>query len=414
MPPAAVPGQRLRFLDGLRGLACLYVLLFHASTPHIPYPGELSAAMKVLTAWISRGRFSVVFFIVLSGFSIMLPIARSGSGRLTGGLQRFARRRARRILPPYYAALVLSAALIIVYNAIGRRAGLGAPVVEDALGAGSVVSHLLLVHNARFAWAFRINGPMWSVATEWQIYFVFALLFLPLWRRTGNVVSLAIAWVVGALPFFLLPADANLFWACPWFLGSFMFGVTGAVIGFAPGGAYAWVRTRVPWAALAALSFAVIVVLVATKRADSVALPLVDFVVSFFAFSLICACVSRQLHPERSARSLLLRVLGSSVLVELGAFSYSLYLVQHPILRLAERAVAKATSTYDANIGVHLLVVVPITIALAWVFAEFFERPFTSGGLILPAVRRRLAVAPANVQAVVAVEAADGRPESTS
>ncbi len=388
------PGVRLHFLDGLRGLACLYVLLFHASTPHIPYSGELSPGMKFLVRCLSCGHFSVVFFIVLSGFSIMLPIARSGHSRLNGGLREYARRRARRIMPPYYVAVVLSIGLIAAYNFISRRHAVGTPVVDDALGAGPIISHFLLLHNVRFDWAYRINGPLWSVATEWQIYFAFALVLLPLWRRVGSALTTLFAWLVGMAPFFLLPPDANYFWASPWFLGSFMFGVWGAVIGFSPSHAGSWLRTRVPWAALSWLCFGVIVLLVWSGRSESWSLPVVDVVVSAFAFFLINACADRSVNWPAGKSSLVLRVLGSKPLVYLGGFSYSLYLVQHPVLRLAEKVVARFTTTYDANIQVHLLVVVPITVGVAWLFAELFERPFTSGGVILPALRRRSVAAP--------------------
>lgn len=382
------PSLRLHFLDGLRGLACLYVLLFHASTPHIPYGGELSPLMKFVKRSISCGHFSVVFFIVLSGFSIMLPIARSGTGRLNGGLVDYARRRARRILPPYYVALLLSIALIVGYNFLSRRSGLGPPVVDNALSAGSVVSHFLLVHNVRFDWAYRINGPLWSVATEWQIYFLFAAIFLPFWRRAG-IASLIAAWVVGLLPFLLLPADDNFFWASPWFVGSFMFGVWGAAIHFDPAHKDSWLRNHAPWAALSALCFGFIAVLVATGRSETWSLPLMDFIVTVFAFCLINACTQRCHVPGESERSWLLRSFGSRSLAYLGGFSYSLYLVQHPVLRLAEKIVAKLTQNVNTNIQIHLLVVVPITMVIAWVFSELCERPFTSGGVILPALRRR-------------------------
>src|SRR5436190_12195808 len=111
-----VASRRLHFLDGLRGSACLYVLLFHASTVTTAPDSELSPAMKFLLPWFGRGHYSVVVFIVLSGFSLMLPIARAGSEGLMGGFGDFMRRRSRRILPPYYAALVLSIGLIVTYN----------------------------------------------------------------------------------------------------------------------------------------------------------------------------------------------------------------------------------------------------------------------------------------------------------
>jgi peptidoglycan/LPS O-acetylase OafA/YrhL len=387
-------GVRLHFLDGLRGLACLYVLLFHASNPNIPYGGELSNLMRFVTLCLSCGHFSVVFFIVLSGFSIMLPIARTGTLRLNGGLGQYVRRRARRILPPYYVAVILSIALILGYQVMSHGAALGPPVKDGALGAGPLISHALLIHNVRFDWAYRINGPLWSVATEWQIYFLFALLLLPLWRLTGSAITLALAWAPASLLFFLLPPQDNFFWACPWFLGSFMLGAWGAVVTFSPSHRDSWLRTRAPCGALAWLSFLLIVVLVGTGRANTWGLPVVDFIVSVFALVLIGACADRSTNWPVGKPSLLLRVLGSRVLVYLGGFSYSLYLVQHPVLRFAEKLVAKLTTNRDANIQIHLLMVVPVTVFLAWLFAEFFERPFTTGGLILPAVRRRRAVAP--------------------
>lgn len=347
--------------------------------------------MKFLCLWISRGHFSVVFFIVLSGYSIMLPIARSGTGQLRGGVADYVRRRARRILPPYYVALGLSAMMILTYNWISRRHGLQ-PVVDDALSAGSFVSHLLLLHNLRFDWAFRINGPMWSVATEWQIYFIFAFALLPLFRAAGSVVTWLVAWVVFSLPFFLLPSTVNLYWAAPWFTGSFAFGMWGAVVGFAESHRDSFLRTRMPWGTLAFASFLLLAWLVGSGRADTWSLPIVDFIVSVFALSLINACAMRSAQPGAEQRSLLLRVLGSRSLVYLGGFSYSLYLIQHPVLRLAEKVVAKLTSSVDTNIQIHLLVAVPVTLFVGWLFAELFERPFTSGGIILPAIRRRFAV----------------------
>lgn len=386
-------GFRLHFLDGLRGLACFYVLLFHASKPNIPYPGELSPFLKFVSALVSRGHFSVVFFIVLSGFSIMLPIARNGTGQLNGGFVSYAKRRARRILPPYYVALVLSMGLILAYNVISRRQGM-APVVDDALSTGSVVSHFVLVHNWSFAWAYRINGPMWSVATEWQIYFVFAALVLPLWRRFEGLATLIPVWILSSAPFYLLPEDRNFYWACPWFLGSFVFGMWGAAVNFSESYRDSWLRNKAPWGLFTLACFVLTVVLVATGRADSWGFPPVDFLVSLFALCWINWCVRACALAPESQRPLLVRMLESKAMVALGGFSYSLYLVQHPVLRLAEKVVARFTHTHDANIALHLVVVVPIVVAVGWFFAELFEKPFTTGGLVWPAVRRRLGVAP--------------------
>jgi peptidoglycan/LPS O-acetylase OafA/YrhL len=262
--PPRKGGLRLPFLDGLRGLASLYVLLFHASAPKIIGHGEPSWPMRILRGCLGHGHFGVVFFIVLSGFSLMLPIARSGSFELQGGFWQYLSRRARRILPPYYAALIFSIGLIVAYNKMAARGGIG-PQVDSALTPGAIVSHLLLVHNLTFDWAFRINGPMWSVATEWQIYFLFPAILLPLCRTRGGIfLTVGVAWLLGSLPQIFLPGDQNFFWACPWFLGSFALGMMVAVIGFSPQYRDAPWRKRIPWGTMTLLLLGTLVLLMAS------------------------------------------------------------------------------------------------------------------------------------------------------
>jgi peptidoglycan/LPS O-acetylase OafA/YrhL len=268
---------------------------------------------------------------------------------------------------------------------LSRRQG-GQPY-EAALGSGSILSHVLLFHNVKFDWAYRINGPMWSVATEWQIYFVFALAMLPFFRRFGMGATLIVSWVLGSLPFFLLPSDENFFWACPWFIGSFAFGMAGATIGFAPAFKESWLRNKAPWGVLTWASFALLVGLVWSGLADAWPYPVIDLVVSVFAFALINACVVRS-TPGRESESLLVRIFGSKALVYLGGFSYSLYLVQHPVFRFTEKMAPKFIHNADVMALFHLSVVVPVIMLFAWFFAELFERPFTSGGIVLPALRR--------------------------
>jgi peptidoglycan/LPS O-acetylase OafA/YrhL len=147
------PGKvRLRFVDGLRGLAALYVLLFHLGLNSDEVAGSYSPAVQVLRSVLGEGHLAVVVFIVLSGFSLMLPIARSGTGRLTTSLLEFARRRVRRILPAYYAALALGLVLVLGYTALGPLLSLKRQPVTGVLEPGTIISHLLLVHNLKFAW----------------------------------------------------------------------------------------------------------------------------------------------------------------------------------------------------------------------------------------------------------------------
>jgi peptidoglycan/LPS O-acetylase OafA/YrhL len=99
---------------------------------------------------------------------------------------QFARRRARRILPAYWAALAFSLAV----------AWLVVPQPGEAVpGAKSAVVNGLLVQNL-------VGGPnpnrsFWSMAVEAQLYVLFPLLLLMV-RRWGAIVMVATVTVVVA------------------------------------------------------------------------------------------------------------------------------------------------------------------------------------------------------------------------
>src|SRR3954462_13179518 len=87
--------SRLDFLDGLRGLAALYVVLHHAAL-EVP-GGSLSPVSGIFRGLLRQGHFAVAVFIVLSGYCLMRPVASDPSGRVRGGWRAYLLRRARRI-----------------------------------------------------------------------------------------------------------------------------------------------------------------------------------------------------------------------------------------------------------------------------------------------------------------------------
>src|SRR5690242_6107960 len=176
-PPAdgAAPRERLAGLDGIRGLAALFVVINHVFLRAFPgYPVDHA---PFWAGPFIYGRFAVVVFIVLSGFSLALSPARR-DWRL-GGAARFARRRARRILPAYWAALAFSVAVAWLVVA---PPGQGAPGVKSVAVNGLLVQNLIGAPTP--------NRSFWSLAVEAQLYVVFPLLLL-LVRRWGAVLMLA-------------------------------------------------------------------------------------------------------------------------------------------------------------------------------------------------------------------------------
>src|SRR4029453_18333312 len=151
MSVEAARNRRVIGLDGVRGLAALFVVLHHCYL--MSYPGYPHNTGPSWLAWLLYGHLAGVVFIALSGFSLAVSPARH-EWQL-GSKARFAHRRAWRILPPYWAALVFS--LIIAWT-IGSQPGAGTP------NGKSVVVHGLLLQDV-FG-SHTPNGAFWSIAIE--------------------------------------------------------------------------------------------------------------------------------------------------------------------------------------------------------------------------------------------------------
>src|SRR4051812_40755494 len=218
---SSAPPQRSRLagLDGVRGLAALFVVLHHCYL--MSYPGYPHNTGPSWLAWLLYGHLAVVVFIALSGFSLAVAPARKGWQ--LGGKARFAHRRAWRILPPYWAALVFS---LIIAWAVIPQPGSAPP------DAKAVVVYGLLLQDV-FGSPVP-NGAFWSIAVEAQLYLFFPLLLLVL-RRAGAVAMVpavpAVVAPVGLLPPHV-PAVSAMMRLTPQFAVLFALGIaTASVLG---------------------------------------------------------------------------------------------------------------------------------------------------------------------------------------
>ena len=114
--------RRLDYIDALRGTACLWVILHHTFEHKLPLPGLWKYPTLALGHLANIGWLGVSLFLVLSGFCLFYPLAaRYSLSEIQLNIATFARRRALRILPPYYAAFVLTAAFEMINNHQGGR-----------------------------------------------------------------------------------------------------------------------------------------------------------------------------------------------------------------------------------------------------------------------------------------------------
>lgn len=353
-------GNRLdfKFVDGLRAIAAIAVALLHACL-FTGNAGDVARDMPLVLRVFSLGNYAVPMFIVLSGFVLMLPIAQTSELRLKRGTANYLIRRARRILPPYYASLALFGLLILVVPALSRQQNTAWDSKIPVTISG-VVSHVFVVHNLDPDWIYQINGPAWSVATEWQLYFALPFLLLPVWRKFGRLAMLLVALVVGIAVTVLFPSlDGAHFW----FIGLFAMG------GLA---AQATVTDRTPpWLGTATsgawgLSAAVI---------GFASVPMwVSETITGAAIALLVLWLARRQIDERKPP--VNRVLESKFLVWAGTWSYSLYLIHSPLLGLGNLMLLDQDMSTPARLAVQMGIVLPLAAGAAYLFHLLVERRF--------------------------------------
>ena len=357
--------MRLDHVDGVRACAALIVYWNHAYAQvsggdTVQLQGLLYGNRLSMVA----GHLCVTIFIVVSGFCLTLPVIRHG-GHVRGGVKDFLKRRARRILPPYYAAMFLC--LLMIWTIIGKPTGTlwdyPAVVTKQA-----IIAHLALVQDL-FATS-HINYVFWSIAVEWHIYFVVPLL-VAAWRRFG-----ASAVVLGSLALgYALRigfSGTRIVRAHPQFLGMFALGMLAAYIARSDEPRFVSLRAKVPWGLVALAAFGVAVALAAHF---GVVHPeehfyILDLPVGLLAMSLLAS-------SSTSEPNALTRVLSWKPLVVIGSFSYSLYLIHAPFLQTMWQYVftplgcSRETTFIGLMTGGLLLILV-----ISYLFFLVFEAPF--------------------------------------
>lgn len=350
--------HRLPALDGIRGLAALYVVVHHCHL--LAFPGYPADTGPRWLGWLIHGRLAVVVFIVLSGFSLALAPARH-AWRLDGTLA-YARRRARRILPAYWAALTVSALIAAAVPAL--------PLSEPPT-MGSVLVYGLLLQDVIAAPA--PNGAFWSIAVEATLYLVFPLLLLAR-RRLGPVATLAVVVAPVVAAGLLWPGWSTAARATGYTLEMaplFTLGVLAAGI------VAAGERARsLPWLGLSALAAAPVLTLIVLH--DSVWTVSRYYWLDLAAGPAIALFLAA-LATRRPAR--LIRMLESSPLVALGGFSYSLYLIHMPIVALiSTQLVTPHTGPGRTGFAITAALALPACLAASRLFAGLFESPFRGAG----------------------------------
>lgn len=301
-------------LDGLRGVAVLLVILDHMCA-------SVSLEFGIYGKFMSLAHFGwsgVDLFFVLSGFLItgILYDAKPGPNYF----KNFYARRALRIFPLYYVALIL---FLLLY-----------PLLQQLNLAGRDNPGWLFVYLTNFVMARHGDGAFgtldhfWSLAVEEHFYFVWPAVVFFFRRRT----IMAIA--AGAIVTAFVCRVAALSWpdqylaayvATPMRMDSLAAGAFIALAVRGPRGIQALVKPAFAIGSAAFIAFAAVAIGRHTKNPHDPAL-------STFGYSLLWAFYGSVLVLALAWRPLT-KVMSTGVLRWFGKYSYGMY-VWHPIIFL--------------------------------------------------------------------------------
>lgn len=376
---------RLDFLDGIRGLAALYVVISHINmlarelfTAHQYDSVYFRIIDNFYTYIFGYGNSAVAVFIVLSGFSLMIPVSRSDDSKLRGGIKDFIGRRFRRIVPPYYAACLFCVAVIVLVPLIGI------PIknmewysqIYNTLDYKSILAHIFLVQNwTIYFYSFEIT--MWSVSWEWQIYFIFAFLLLPIYRKFGDIITISVAFLIAIIPIIL---HFNQFrTTCSWYIGLFALGMFGSNICYSQKIKYYKFKQFAYWREFANVSIFLAIFYLYMQHWIGIPLEhdvfIPEVILSLAVVSFII-CHALRANQGITDNSKLISILINPNIERLGVFSYSLYLIHYPVLEIVWYYIEYS----HFNMGIKVLLFIgfslPLSLIISYIFHLLIEKRF--------------------------------------
>jgi len=272
----SLPASRESFglVQALRGIAALWVVLFHARE-HVTFQNW----------FLDLGNNGVAIFFALSGFVIAHSIR--GDAITAGYIGRFALRRSIRLDPAYWASIVLFLAFAWL-SALAKHEAFVGPTF------GQLLSNL--TYTQMFVGQPSINTVYWTLTYEVQFYVVLVVCVMAAQRRGPLVylVPFAIALLFG--PRIIESPVPGLFvdrWHC-FFLGALAY----------------WSHERRE----ARIGFAILACAVLLLNPSPF-----NVIATATAFGLMVACATGAIAYAPKA------------LLFIGAISYSLYLTHNPI-----------------------------------------------------------------------------------
>jgi peptidoglycan/LPS O-acetylase OafA/YrhL len=337
-------------LDGIRGLALLFVLVFHLS---------LDGPKNSFQYIADLGWCGVDLFFVLSGFLITgILIDAKGSDRY---FREFFERRLRRIAPLYYVTVA-----VIFWFALPLARRLGSPAPWTAIPSGEQIWFWLPLANLHSAFGFFQGEPIghfWSLAVEEQFYLVWPLVIFVCSRNALIRISgvlIALSFILRNLPLFLYVQFAwpqFLYRMTPFHMDGLAVGALIAALLRSPAPAHRIKRFAAPALGISFVLTAILILF--THQTDITDRSMVRFGYSAFAITSGFLILFARLYS--GSPHVLAGFLRLAPLRSFGKYSYAIY-VLHPLFAAQLRDAARSWMPH----GYWPVISISLGLPLSW------------------------------------------------
>lgn len=359
--------ERLAFIEGLRGVAALYVVLTHFGS--MLDPSHSAGTKSTAPEWLQSilppfwfGHLAVAAFIVLSGYCLQTSLFGGRDGRIHK-YGKFYARRAKRILPPYYATLFFSV-LVSIYVTSKQHVmpfTQYVPVTNE-----NVLAHVFMIHNFSLDWMYKLNGVLWSISFEWQLYLLFPV-FVWLMFKTGRFLFVGIMSALALVAMLQFHVTMKLY---IWYVPLFALGMATSHLAYRPNlrvgtvprlAAYVFVLAGAGCGYLCYLS----------GGNTPELMPLCDAAIGIAVAALVYLGTVAPWTPFT-------KLFAWKPIASLGFFSYSLYLMHHPILQILYVNRPAWAQGAEMLTLYMMAICLPVILAACFLFSLLFELPFMS------------------------------------
>jgi peptidoglycan/LPS O-acetylase OafA/YrhL len=344
--PATPRTNRFSFLDALRGLAAVWIVLYHAATG-----GHTPLLTQTLPPWlfetlIGQGFLGVPIFFVLSGFVLSYTTRKV---HLTWPhFQNALVRRWVRLSPPYYGSIALVLALAWVKSRV-EGGVFWMPSWDNFLAHFFYLQRLLNLQD--------INAAYWALCIEVQFFLVYFVM-MATWQGLGRPWAPVAVWgICGAIALLWPLGVIDPHWLSQiWFLPHWHAFLLGMLAQWT-------VAKRLPGAWGDGLFYGYGAIILAAGVAQG------------YAFAIAAALTALAIAAVGRANGL--HWLNWRWLQFLGLISYSLYITHPPVsgaaLFVGRRFLFDVTSPLGE--GLNLVFHLAVCIAVAAAFWYAVERP---------------------------------------